>query len=151
MSTVVEPEVFISYASRDGERVAAIARELAAAGVSLWRDQQRILGGDVYGPAIVRAIRQSKVLMLMCSDASLRSRNVNQEIRLAWKYQVPYVPLLLEPVSFPEQVEYWLEGWQWIEVLDRLPADWLPPTTGWRSTSRWRVGGTNQPGTGRSP
>jgi hypothetical protein len=56
----------------------------------------------------------------------MRSKNVKQEIQLAWKYDVPYVPLLLEPVSFPEQVEYWLEGWQWIEVLGRPTEKWLP-------------------------
>jgi len=74
----------------------------------------------------VRAIRASKVLLLMCSDASLRSRNVRQEILLAWKYGRTYLPLLLEPVSFPEQLEYWLEGWQWIEVLEEPSERWLP-------------------------
>jgi hypothetical protein len=62
----------------------------------------------------------------MCSDASLRSKNVKQEIQLAWKYDRPYLPLLLEPTNFPEQLQYWLEGWQWIEVLDRPVTVWLP-------------------------
>lgn len=74
----------------------------------------------------MRAIRGCKALLLMCSDAALRSRNVSQEILLAWKYARPYLPLLLEPISFPEQVEYWLEGWQWVEVLERPPEAWLP-------------------------
>ena len=79
-----DAEVFISYASRDRDRVVAIARCLEAQGVPVWRDQKNILGGEIYGPAIVRGIRESKVLMLMCSDASLRSRNVMQESLLAW-------------------------------------------------------------------
>jgi hypothetical protein len=65
-------------------------------------------------------------MVLMCSDASLRSKNVKQEIQLAWKYERPYLPLLLEPTNFPEQLQYWLEGWQWIEVLDRPVTVWLP-------------------------
>ena len=117
--------IFISYASHDVGRVLPIARHLEAAGVPLWRDHDRILGGGNYGPEIARAIRESRWLMLMCTDASMRSRNVKQEIQLAWKYQVPYLPLLLEPISFPEQLEYWLEGWQRIEVLDRPPEQWL--------------------------
>ena len=56
----------------------------------------------------------------------MRSRNVKQEIQLAWKYQRPYVPLLLEHTEFPDDVTYWLEGWQWIEVLDRPNAEWFP-------------------------
>jgi hypothetical protein len=124
------PEVFISYASRDHDRVLAIAEHLQTAGVSLWLDRQKITGGTSYGPEIVHGIKACKVLMLMCSDAALRSRNVKQEIQLGWKYSRPYLPLLLDMVSFPEQVEYWLEGWQWVEVLDRSPDHWLPNVLG---------------------
>src|SRR5262249_37961973 len=63
---------------------------------------------------------------LMCSDASLRSKNVKQEIQLAWRYARPYLPLLLESTNFPDQLQYWLEGWQWIEVLNRPVTAWLP-------------------------
>jgi hypothetical protein len=119
-------DVFISYASRDWERVAPIMDALESAGISMWRDQNEILGGECYGSAIVHAIQNSKVLILMCSNASLRSKDVNQEIRLAWKYGVPYLPLLLEVISFPEQVEYWLEGNQWIEILDHPQPAWVP-------------------------
>ena len=122
----VSAEVFISYASQNKDRVQEIVLHLEAAGVRVWRDQQKIPGGGNFGQEIVKGIKGSKVLMLMCTDASLRSKNVKQEIQLAWKYNVPYLPLLLEPVSFPEQVEYWLEGWQWIEVLDHPHEKWLP-------------------------
>ena len=119
-------EVFISYASADRERVVPIGSALEATGVSVWRDREGILGGECYGPVIVDAIKNARVLMLMCSHASLQSKNVNQEIRLAWKYNVPYLPLLLDPISFTEQIEYWLEGNQWIEILDRPQHAWLP-------------------------
>jgi TIR domain/Domain of unknown function (DUF4384) len=119
-------EVFISYARRDYEQVRAVATELAGLGVRFWLDQAAIDGGANYALAIARGIKQSRVLVLMCSDAALRSRNVNKEIMLAWKYERPYLPLLLAPVSYPEQVEYFLEGCQWIAVHDRSPAEWLP-------------------------
>jgi hypothetical protein len=119
-------EVFISYASHDREAVLRVADRLRAAGVSVWLDRDRIPGGDDYGVHIVRGIRGCKVVAVMCSDAALRSRNVRREVQLAWKYDRPYLPLLLEPVSFPEQVEYWLEACQWVEVLDRPPESWLP-------------------------
>jgi hypothetical protein len=105
--------------------VLEIASQLEAAGVRLWVDSHKIEGGTNYGLEIVQAIKECKVLLLMCSNASLRSRNVKQEIQLAWKYQRPYLPLLLEPVNFDEQIEYWLEGSQWIELLDSAPERWL--------------------------
>jgi hypothetical protein len=120
------PEVFISYAQRDFDKVRHIADELATLGVNFWLDREAIEGGTNYALAISRGIKQSRVVILMCTDASLRSRNVNKEIMLAWRYERPYLPLLLEPVSYPEQVEYFLEGCQWIEVLDRPAAEWLP-------------------------
>lgn len=119
-------EVFISYASCDCERVMEIVSQLESAGISVWVDRHKIEDGVNYGPEIVRSIRDCKILMLMCTDASMRSNSVKQEIQLAWKYEQPYLPLLLEPINFPEQVEYWLEGWQWIEVMDLPPEHWLP-------------------------
>ncbi len=123
----IDPEVFVSYASRNRERVVQLAGDLESAGVTIWRDQTEILGGENYGPKIVHGIKNCKVLLLVCTDASMRSRNVKQEIQLAWHYGRPYLPLLVEPINnYPEQVQYWLEGWQWIEVLDRPAARWLP-------------------------
>jgi hypothetical protein len=120
-------EVFISYASQNRERVVQIAGHLESAGVTIWRDQDEILGGENYGPKIVHGIKNCQVLLLVCTDASMRSKNVKQEIQLAWHYGRPYLPLLGEPIDkYPEQVQYWLEGWQWIEVLDRPAAKWLP-------------------------
>lgn len=122
-------EVFISYSRRDSVEVRRIARHLESIGVSVWVDTDEIEGGTSYGLKISRGIQACKVLMLMCSNASMQSRNVKQEIQLAWRYERPYVPLLLEPINFPEQVEYWLEGWQWIEVLGGSPDKWLPKVT----------------------
>jgi hypothetical protein len=83
------PEIFVSYASLDRSRVAEVIRPIADAGGRFWWDQQDILGGDNYGPRIVEGIKASKALLLCCTAASMRSRNVKQEIQLAWKYAVP--------------------------------------------------------------
>ena len=148
------PEVFVSYASRDREPVVRIVGQLEAAGVTVWRDQEMILGGGNYGPEIVAAIKNSKVLMLMCSDASMRSRNVKQEIQLAWSFERPYLPLLLDQcitTSYPDQVKYWLEGCQWIPVLDLPPSSWLPQVL--QALRRAGVvcggGGPDRPATGQ--
>jgi hypothetical protein len=119
-----EAEVFVSYSSQDRQTVIDIVDALRLDGITFWRDGAEILGGQNYGPVIARAIKQSTALMLMCSDAALRSRNVKQEIQLAWKHEVPYLPVLLHAISFPEQVEYWLEGCQWVAVYDRPAEQW---------------------------
>ena len=71
-------------------------------------------------------LRDAEAVVLIASDASLASKNVRQEIMLAWRYDKPIIPLILHPLVFPDDVAYWLEGSQWIEVLDREPSDWMP-------------------------
>jgi TIR domain/Domain of unknown function (DUF4384) len=129
LQRVPEPaaDVFFSYASRDREKVREIAKRLQSVGVSIWRDESEIVGGENYGPKIVEAIKTCKALLLACTDASMRSKYVKQEIQLAWKYERPYIPLLVEPLdTYPEQVQFWLEGCQWLEVLDHRAEEWLP-------------------------
>src|SRR5262245_56519710 len=91
-STSGDTEVFISYSSADRPRVLDIADQLEAAGVPVWIDRNKSNGGRRWDEQIVRAIRDCKVVLLMCSQASMRSRNVKQEIQLAWRYNRPYLP-----------------------------------------------------------
>lgn len=124
-------DVFISYSSRDRPRVREIARALEKSGVSCWLDFEFIDGGDIYGPEIVNGIKNSKVLALMCSANSMRSPHVRQEVILAMEFQKKYLPLLLdnhllEINGYPEQIQYWLAGKQWIKVLSLPEEKWLP-------------------------
>jgi hypothetical protein len=67
--------------------------------------------------------------MLACSASSMRSRNVKQEIQLAWQRGRPFLPILLDDTveqTFPEQLAYFLEGWQWVEIKDHPVEQWLP-------------------------
>ena len=126
-STIEQPpEVFISYARRDLARLEELQFQLATLRVSFWIDHKDIQGSQFFPSEISKAIKQSRLVILLCSEAAQRSPNVRQELMLAWKYRRPYLPLLLERISFNDQFEYFLEGIQWIEILD-LPVDkWMP-------------------------
>jgi len=119
-------EVFISYARADQARVVPIADRLAAAGVSVWLDRNKIEGAARWAEEIVRGIRACKVLLLMCSDAAMRSWAVKQEIQVAGERQKALLPVVLQQASYPEQVEFFLAGRQWVEVTDRPAEQWLP-------------------------
>ena len=96
------PHIFVSYASADRERMTPVVGALERAGVRVWVDHSGIPGGASYGREIVTAIRGSTVLLLCCSAAAFASRNVRQEVALAWKHERPILPLLLEPVEIPD-------------------------------------------------
>src|SRR3954447_14640090 len=120
------PYVFISYASVDRDQVMHIVEVLQRAGVAVWIDFDNIAAGANYGLEIVQAIEGCSAFMLMCTPAAISSRNVRQEIQIAWKADRRYLPLLLQPTTFTKELEYWLEGYQWVEVLDRPEDQWLP-------------------------
>lgn len=117
---------FISYASVDRPKVEPIVQALAAAGINVWIDRHDIRGGANWAAEIVQSIRGCSALIVACSPAAFESRNVRQEIQVAGKYARPYIPLILEPTDFPDEVEYQLEGCQWVEVLESPPESWLP-------------------------
>jgi predicted ATPase len=121
--------VFISYASADRERVLEIVAALRQADVVCWLDQHDIAGGTNWGGSIAEAIAGCVALVLMSSAASLSSRNVRQELALAWQHEKPSVPLRLDTAPVPTDVAYWLATAQWVEVLDHPVDDWLPRVT----------------------
>jgi predicted ATPase len=120
------PYIFISYASADRERVLEIVGVLREAGISCWLDQHGIEGGANWARRIAEAIEGCTAMVLASSATSLASRNVRQEVALAWKYARPYLPLLLDTTPIPQEIEYYLEGSQWIEVFGQPAAVWLP-------------------------
>jgi len=122
------PHVFLSYASNDRERALAVADALEAAGFRVWLDRRGIAGGAEWAEEIATAVRSASALAVLCSTASMASRNVRQELQLAWDFGTPILPLLLEPVEFPDAVAYFLHGRQWIEVLERPVPDWVTAT-----------------------
>lgn len=118
--------VFISYASEDSVRVQEITARLTSAGARAWVDKEKLAGGSVWAEELVRAIKNASVVMLMCSDAAMRSWAVKQEIQVAGEAGKVLLPVLLEHTNYPAQLEFFLAGRQWVEVLDRPESEWLP-------------------------
>ena len=98
---IAGPYLFLSYASADRARALALANWLEAAGMHVWLDRTAVAGGTSWGREIVEGIKSWAALLNLCTYAVLGSRNVRQEIQLAWRYERWYVPLLLKRVQFP--------------------------------------------------
>lgn len=119
-------EVVISYAAQDLSRALQLADRLRLAGISCWMADH---GHEINlndRSDTNETIKHCEVVLLLCSDVALRSIFVKQDMQLAWTYKRPFLPLLVERISFVEQAEYWLQGKQWIEVMDADPERWLP-------------------------
>jgi len=116
--------VFVSYSSRDRDRVLPIVEAIQEHGVETWIDKNRIPGGGDYTQEIPGAIGRAACITVFLSPNAFKSRNVKKELSLGWKKEKPIIPLLLEDVDTPEDFEYELEAVQTIRICERAREDW---------------------------
>ncbi|HEY3875834.1 MAG TPA: TIR domain-containing protein, partial [Candidatus Kapabacteria bacterium] len=120
------PRIFISYSSADRQEAQKILDLLGAAGLGSWFDDLNISGGAMWSSSIVEAIKQCSAMILLCTPSSVSSRNVHQEIQLAWEHNRPILPLILEASPLDPKIEYALAGRQYISVTNVGQEIWLP-------------------------
>jgi len=110
-------EVFISYSSQDHSEVSKIIERLRKAGVSVWMDEGGIDAASLWSEAIVEAINDCKVLIMMVSRHSTDSANVVKEVMLASESNKTILPVYLEPADIPTRLKYQLTGIQHSEAF----------------------------------
>ena len=109
-------EVFVSYSSQDHAQVSKIIERLREAGVSVWMDEGGIDAASLWSEAIVEAINDCEVLIMMVSRHSTDSANVVKEVMLASESSKTILPVYLEPADIPTRLKYQLTGIQHSEA-----------------------------------
>jgi len=109
-------EVFVSYSSQDFEEVHGIVDRLREVGVSVWMDEGGIGAAALWSEAIVEAINDCKVLIMMVSGHSTSSPNVVKEVMLASESGKVILPVYLEEAEIPSRLKYQLTGIQHLEA-----------------------------------
>lgn len=97
------PRVFIGYSSTDVARAKRLSRQLRAAGLRPWLDQEQLLPGQNWPRAIERAI-QSADFAIQCFSKPTATRRgfFQKELRLVLEAgsRVPFEEVYLLPVRF---------------------------------------------------
>jgi hypothetical protein len=86
-------DVFISHAAEDGPTALDIADRLEQLGYSTWVYEADSAGGVSYLSEIDEELEQSQAVVLLISDASLRSLQVTKEIVRAHESGKPFIPV----------------------------------------------------------
>jgi len=108
--------VFISYASDDAATAENICSALEAAGFSCWIAPRDVVPGMLYADSIVRAINESKVLVLVLSEFAVASPHVGKELERASSKRHPIIALRTDAAPLTPAFEYFLSESQWIEI-----------------------------------
>lgn len=115
-------EIFVSYSRQDTGFVDLIVQHIEGAGFTVWIDREGTgHGGQRYAAPIVKAIRASRLVALMCSRNAFMSHHVVREVYVAGDFKKPFIVVQLDHAQFPDEFTYFLSGYP------RIPADDLPP------------------------
>ena len=109
------PQLFVSYSRRDERAVEQLVRELERLGYVVWIDRHS-KGAHRYAAPIVRAIRSSGIVALMCSENAFTSDHVIREVYVAGDCKKPFIAFQLDPTDFPDEILYFLSGFPRIPV-----------------------------------
>ena len=114
------PQVILSYARRDLPTLQPLLQDLRASGITIWRDQDSLYGGQQWPKAIGEAIAAHDALLLAWSHAAAASHFVELEWNTALALQKSILPCLLDQTPLPPALRA-------INGIDaRLPHEALP-------------------------
>lgn len=110
-------DTFISYSSKDKTTADAVCAVLEQAGIRCWIAPRDIRPGGEYGGAIIEAIDQCRVMVLIFSSGANSSRQIHREIERAVSKGVPIIPVRIEEVVPTKSMEYFLGAIHWLDAL----------------------------------
>ena len=110
-------DVFISYASEDKIKADAVCARLESHRIRCWIAPRDVLPSMDYGQALVEAIRQSRLVVLIFSARSNDSAHVKREVERAVAKGIPILPFRIEDVTPSSSLEFFIAGAHWLDAL----------------------------------
>lgn len=113
----MSPIVFISHASQDRKVAASICEAIENRGLACWIAGRDVAPGENYQEAIVAAIRQARVMVLVFSNNANNSQEIKKELALASQHRVAVIPVRVEDVVPADAFAYEFATRQWIDLF----------------------------------
>lgn len=113
----MQAEVFISYSSKNKELADAIVQKLEGNGISCWYAPRNISSGREWVSAINDAIEGAKVFLFLYTEESNASRQVANEIALAFNEEKIILPYCTSDVPMNKEIKYYLTRVHWLNAV----------------------------------
>jgi hypothetical protein len=110
-------DVFVSYASGDKTVADAVCATLESHGIRVWIAPRDVLPGIHYGEAIIDAIHECRIMVLVFSSKANLSGHIPKEIERAVSQGVTVMPLRIEDVAPAKSLDYFIGSVQWLDAL----------------------------------
>ena len=110
-------EVFISYSSIDKQIADKVCDKLEDSGTVTWIAPRDVMPGKPYGEALIDAINDSKVMVLVLSEHSNHSSQVVREVERAASKGIPIIPFRIAEVRLAKSLEYFLSTCHWLDAF----------------------------------
>lgn len=114
----MEHDIFISYSRRDTDLVDQFVRRFENEGFRVWIDRDGIESGDSFKRIIVRAIKESELLLFFSSESSNSSPWTTKEVSVAVHYGKPIIPIKIDKTLYNEDVEFDLVNLDYVDYTD---------------------------------
>ena len=116
----MDPRIFITYSSKDQKVARTICTALENRGLICWISSRNVKPGQNYQEQIVRAIRASRVMVLVFTANANNSNEIKKELALASQNNLVVIPVRIEDVAPNEAFAYEFATRQWIDLFE----DW---------------------------
>jgi ABC-type amino acid transport substrate-binding protein len=111
-------DAFISYCSEDKKIADAVCGTLEANKIRCWIAPRDVGAGRTWGSAIVEAIADSSVMVVIFSQHSNGSPQVMREIERAVNKGVAIIPFRVENVVPSKDLEYFISSCHWLDAMN---------------------------------
>jgi hypothetical protein len=110
-------DVFISYPHQEKTTADAVCAKLEAESIRCWIAPRDIAPSAEWAGAIVEAIDQCRLMVLIFSAHANRSKQVRREVQQAFDAEKPIVPFRIENVSPEKSLRYYMGPVHWLDAL----------------------------------
>ncbi|MBR4732372.1 MAG: TIR domain-containing protein [Lachnospiraceae bacterium] len=111
--------VFISYSSKNADLANAMVAYLEKKGITCWYAPRNIEPGSEWVPAIKSALQAAKVFVLLYTHQSNESRQVMNEVALAFNAGKTMVPYCATDEKMNDELEYYLTRVHWLNAVNK--------------------------------
>lgn len=110
-------DVFISYSSKDRTVANMVCALLEERGHRCWIAPRDIIPGTEWGEAIITALKEARVFVLVFSQHANTSPQILREVERAVHLGLPIIPFRIEDVVPERSLEYFMSVPHWLDAL----------------------------------